>query len=129
MRQKQASFTKGERLCSVTAVRDLFAAGSTLSIPPLRIIYRIMPEDKASVPVRVLISVPKRYFRKAVQRNLIRRRIREAYRKNKITLINTFSGSGNHLDLAIIWNDTAIHPYNVTERCIKEMTEKLSHLK
>ncbi len=129
MRQKGASFTKGERLCGVRAINDLFSGGRPLNLPPLRIIYRVMPGDPSITPVRVLISVPKRYFRKAVDRNLIKRRIREAYRQNKIPLINSLQGSCKHIDMAIIWNDTSIQSYDVTERCVKEMIGKLMHLK
>jgi len=129
MRQKGASFTKGEKLCGVRAINDLFSGGRPLNLPPLKIIYRVIPEDPSLTPVRVLISVPKRYFRKAVDRNLIKRRIREAYRQNKIPLIDSLKVSGKHIDMAIIWNDTSIQPYDVTERCVKEMIGKLMHLK
>jgi ribonuclease P protein component len=129
MRRKEASFTKGERLCGVKAISDLFSAGRIFNLTPLRIIYWVMPESPSREPVRVLISVPKRYFKKAVDRNLIRRRIREAYRQNKTSLINSLQGSGKHIDLAIIWNDTAIQSYDITERSVKEMIGKLSHLK
>lgn len=128
MRQKTAAFTKGERLCGVKAISGLFAEGKTLTLPPLRIIYSISPSDNAFQPVRILISVPKRYFRKAVDRNLIRRRIREAYRKNKMPLVTALSESGKRIDLAIIWTDTVMRPYSETERTIIEMVKKLSHL-
>lgn len=129
MRQKGASFTKGEKLCGVKAISDLFSGGRPLNLPPLKIIYRVMPENPSLEPVRVLISVPKRYFRKAVDRNLIKRRIREAYRQNKMPLIDSLPGSGKHIDMAIIWNDTCIQSYEITERCVKEMIGKLTLLK
>ncbi len=129
MRQKTASFTKGERLCGVKTINDLFSGGRPLYVPPLKLICRVMPEAPSLEPVRVLISVPKRYFKKAVDRNLIKRRIRESYRHNKLPLISSLQGSGNRIDLAIIWNDTSILSYNDTESCIKEMIVKLSHLK
>jgi ribonuclease P protein component len=128
MKQKAASFTKGEKLCGVKTISELFSVGRPLNLPPLRIIYRVMPEDTSLEPVRVLISVPKRYFRKAVDRNLIKRRIREAYRQNKPVLISSLSDSGKRCDLAIIWNDTVIQPYALTEKCVKEMIGKLSSL-
>lgn len=129
MRQKTASFTKGERLCGVKVINDLFSDGRPLYVPPLKLICRVMPGDPLLEPVRVLISVPKRHFRKAVDRNLIKRRIREAYRHNKQPLISSLQDSGKRIDLALIWNDTIIPSYDDTERCIKEMIVKLSHLK
>jgi ribonuclease P protein component len=128
MRQKGATFTKGEKLCGVKTISDLFSGGRPINVPPLRVIYRVMPEDPSLEPVRVLISVPKRYFRKAVDRNLIKRRIREAYRQNKLPLVSSLPGSGKRIDLAIIWNDTVIQPYALTEKCVKEMIGKLSRL-
>jgi len=129
MVQKGASFTKGEKLCGVRAINDLFSGGRTINLPPLRIIYRVLPGDPSLEPARVLISVPKRSFRKAVDRNLIKRRIREAYRQNKLPLIDSLTGNCKHIDIAIIWNDTSIQPYDVTRRCVKEMIGKLIHLK
>jgi ribonuclease P protein component len=129
MRQKTASFTKGERLCGVKTINNLFSGGRPLNVPPLKLVCRVMPEDPSLETVRVLISVPKRYFRKAVDRNLIKRRIREAYRHNKQPLISSLQGSGKRIDLAVIWNETFIPSYGDTERCIKEMIIKLSHLK
>ncbi len=128
MRQMKASFTKGERLCGVRAISDLFSGGRTLYLPPLKVLYRVLPGNTSAEPVRILISVPKRHFKKAVDRNLIKRRIREAYRQNKMPLISSFSAGDKSINLAIIWNNTAIQSYNTTEKCIKEMIEKLSHL-
>ncbi len=128
MRQKEASFTKGERLCGVKAISDLFSAGRALYLPPLRIIYQIMPEDSQLEPARVLVSVPKRNFKKAVDRNLIKRRVKEAYRKNKMPLIKSLIASNRRINLAILWVDDAIQPYDIAERYIKEMIGKLSHL-
>ncbi|MGB8358241.1 MAG: ribonuclease P protein component [Bacteroidales bacterium] len=128
MKQKEASFTKGERLCGVKAISDLFSTGRALYLPPLRIVYQIMPEDSSLEPARVLVSVPKRNFKKAVDRNLIRRRVKEAYRKNKMPLIRSLFAGNKHIDLAILWVDNAIQPYDIAERSIKEMIVKLSHL-
>jgi ribonuclease P protein component len=129
MRQKTASFRKGERLCGVKAISRLFAEGSTFAIPPVRVMYMTMPADSDMQTVRVLVSVPKRYFKKAVDRNLIRRRIREAYRKNKEPLLTALSGTGKRIDLAITWTDTAIRSYSETEKAVKDMMQRLSSLK
>jgi ribonuclease P protein component len=128
MRQKEASFAKGEKLCGLKAISELFSVGKPLTLPPLKILYRVMPEDPSLEPVRVLISVPKRYFRKAVDRNLIKRRLREAYRQNKLPLVSSLTGSGKRADIAIIWNEAVMQPYALTEKCVKEMIGKLSHL-
>jgi len=129
MTRKKASLVKGERLCGVKAVSELFARGKLLSNPPLRIIYRTAPAEKSLSTVRVLISVPKRNFKKATDRNLIRRRIREAWRLNRMPLMERLDGSGRRMDLAIIWNDTQIRPYDFVVKCVTGVIGRLTNLK
>ena len=129
MKQKEQSFAKEERLCGIKAVSELFATGRTINMPPIRVVYRVMSSEESLFPLRVLISVPKRHFKKAVDRNLIRRRIREAWRKNKMPLITVIAESGKRLEVALLWNDTEIRPYDMTEKCVREVIERLAHLK
>ena len=46
-----------------------------------------------------------------------------------LPLTEKMAGSGRRIDLALIWNDPEIKPYEVTEKCIREIIERLSHLK
>lgn len=78
------TFSKEERLCSKRSIEDLFANGSSFVLFPFRVVYRIERDALgSSAPVQVLFSVPKRRFKKAVTRNLLKRRMREAYRLQK----------------------------------------------
>ena len=76
------TFKKEERLCSKKLIEELFHNGSSFLLYPFRVVWmkQALPAD---VPVKVLINVPKRRFKKAVDRNLLKRRIRESYRLNK----------------------------------------------
>lgn len=56
-------------------------ASRSFSVFPLRAVY--MSVDRQEVPASILISVPKKRFKRAVKRNRVKRQIREAYRKNK----------------------------------------------
>jgi len=80
-------------------------------------------------PARILISVPKRYFKKAVMRNLLRRRIREAYRKNKVPLTEYLIKNEKHMDLAIIWSSPDPADYGQIEESVKELIRKLTHVR
>lgn len=77
------TFCKAERLSSKIRIGKLFAGGAkSFSVFPLRLVYMEM-DDCQDVPVSILISVPKKRFKRAVHRNRVKRQIREAYRKNK----------------------------------------------
>ena len=74
---------KAERLHSKIVIEKMFAGGfsRSFSVFPLRAVY--MSVEQQEVPVSILISVPKKRFKRAVKRNRVKRQIREAYRKNK----------------------------------------------
>jgi len=76
------SFTKTERLTSKIIIQEIFDKGTVIYLHPFKIFYKI---NNVSFN-RVLITVPKRLHKRAVDRNLIKRRIREAYRLNKTIL-------------------------------------------
>ncbi|MGO4877946.1 ribonuclease P protein component [Pedobacter psychrotolerans] len=76
------TFRKEERLCSRKHLDLLFKNGSSFLLYPFRISYLFLDEP-AGVPAQVVINVPKKRYKRAVDRNLLKRRIREAYRLNK----------------------------------------------
>lgn len=76
------TFAKAERLHSKKIIQELFTKGSSFYLHPFKIILLFNP-DQATPHHQILISVSKRFFKRAVDRNLLKRRIREAYRKEK----------------------------------------------
>lgn len=80
-------FPKDARLTSRKAIERLFENGQSFSAFPLKIIFE--PRPSGDEPSRVLITVPARTFRKATDRNTLKRRIREGYRLNKSMLTST----------------------------------------
>jgi len=77
------SFPKSERLYKKKDIQELFDRGSSFYLYPFRIIVQKLPEVNTN---QVLFSVSKKNFKRAVDRNLIKRRMREAYRLNKSLL-------------------------------------------
>ncbi len=78
------TFTKKERLCSKVLIDKLVINGSHLNNFPFKLFW--MQTEKSDSSVKIVISVPKRNFKKAVDRNRLKRQIKEAYRKHKFVL-------------------------------------------
>ena len=77
--------------------------------------------QEGEAPVSILISVPKKRFKRAVKRNLVKRRVREAYRKNKQLLTDALVAKNKRLVLAFIWLDNEIHPSAEIEGKVKRL--------
>src|ERR1700761_3183650 len=75
-------FPAAERLKSKKVIEELFKKGSSVYLYPFRLIYSTTPVEPQQYP-QILVSVPKRNFKKAVDRNRLRRQIKEAWRLNK----------------------------------------------
>jgi ribonuclease P protein component len=101
------TFRKEERLNKEIWIQELFTRGSSFHLYPFKVLFLPHPDEKYPV-TQILISVPKRNFKKAVDRNTIKRRIREAYRLNK----HTISASRKWL-IAYIYTAKDIQPSQV----------------
>lgn len=110
------TFKKYERLSSKLLIDELFDKGKSVSKYPLRaIIHKTDRVDDAIC--KVLISVPKKNFKSAVQRNRIKRLIREAYRKNKHILNYGYADYDNsQLIMAIIYTGKTIPDSSEVEK-------------
>lgn len=84
----QFTYPKSERLKSKTTIDLLFSTGKSVSKYPLRLVY--VPVDLPDEePIKLGVSVSKKYFKKAVDRNYFKRVLRETYRLNKQLLLTT----------------------------------------
>ena len=125
---RRFTFRKSERLSSKIQVDRLFGGGSKSMVAfPLRIVYRL--EDAERQNVSVLISVSKKHFHHAVDRNRVKRQIREAYRLNKQMLWDSFQGTPKALFLALIWLDDKLYTSEEVDKrvinLLKRVSEKL----
>jgi len=71
-----------KRLRLKKEISVLFSSGNSLYISPIRLVWKVIPSCN-TIPLKVLVSVPRHNIRKATDRNKIRRRIKEIYRLNK----------------------------------------------
>ena len=96
MEEKRYTLSKAERLCSKKLIERLFAGGNK-SFPafPLRVVYMPLDIEDEGAEVSILVSVPKKRFKRAVKRNLVKRQVREAYRRNKYILLDALRQSEN----------------------------------
>lgn len=136
------SFTKAERICSKLTIDQLFGGGNaSMAAYPLRAVYRTMSNpvqpatndntSKVSTvpPISILISVPKRRFHRAVDRNRMKRLVREAYRLDKLQLSQQMADAGLHLDIAFICIaetlPTGVQVTQSVQKILRRISEKL----
>jgi len=95
------SFPKSEHLCGDKRIGQLFTQGDAFIAYPLRVVYLIAPKKDVEF-ASVMVSVPKKRFKRAVKRNRLKRLMREAYRLNKQPLVALLKE--NDLQLHIAFN-------------------------
>jgi ribonuclease P protein component len=118
-------FSKEERLCSVKLLERLFSSGSSFLVYPFRVTF--LPGDYGmAYPAQVMIGVSKRRFKRAVDRNLIKRRIREVYRLQKGTLLYpALTAGGTQIIFAVNYVGKEITEYSFLERKMRAALTQL----
>ena len=118
------TFDKSERLCSRKIIEKLFESGNTFYTPLFKVVWE---KDQFTFPgpAQVAFSVSKRGFRLAVVRNLIKRRMREAYRKNKSMLYNQLLTQNIKIVFIVIIRGNSVPGYQSIEKGIKDVINRL----
>ena len=112
MVNRRYTLSKEERLSWKRYIDLLFAKGQSFVAFPLRVVY-LAVEEETLAPVSILVSVPKKKFRRAVKRNLIKRQVREAYRVRKYDLIDPLTGKNKRMLVAFLYLDKEIHDKSI----------------
>lgn len=109
----------------------LFDGGKSRAMTafPLRMVYMVKDRIDLEPQTQVLVSVPKRCFKRAVKRNRVKRQVRDAYRHHKLTVVSALKAH-EHFDrtvvMAFIWLDDKLHSSADVEAKVSGLLTRLS---
>ncbi|MGE4586797.1 MAG: ribonuclease P protein component [Mangrovibacterium sp.] len=118
--------SREERLRSRKAIGKLFSGGQSFFVFPLKVAW-IAADSRERSPVRAAFSVSRRNFRRAVKRNLLKRRMREAYRRNKHILYEAREGE-KALEVMFIYAGCEVKDLLLIEQSMKQALRRLASL-
>ena len=118
------TFNKSERLNNKVAINKLFEKGQSVIISPFRLLWIENNNSKYSI-AQTLISVPKRNISLATKRNVLKRRINEAFRLNKEKLYAELNERNKQINIAIIYQKQEIQTYKIIEQKINLLLSRL----
>ena len=120
---KKHTLKKQERLKSRKVIEKLFAEGNTFTIHPYRVFW--LPFEEQDTPLKFAIGVPKKRFKNAVDRNLLKRRSREAYRTQKYNLENILLKNSMKIALFLVYISDAEMEYPIIQEQVHEIIHKI----
>ena len=120
------TFTKEERLCNKKLIDELFHNGSSFLCYPFKASWLVVTQPP-KYPAQIVFSVSKRRFKRAVDRNLIKRRMREAYRLNKqLQLYASLAAADKQIVLSIGYIGKEIAAYDFIEKKMLKLLTQLN---
>lgn len=119
------TFTKEERLRSRLLIGRIFADGASFFLYPFAIHYLELPLDSLPFPSQMTISVAKKRFKRAVDRNLLKRRLREIYRLNKANFYSELTNGNKQVVFLVSYSAKEIM---TTEQLAQKLVPALNRL-
>lgn len=126
---KKNTFRKEERLCKRQLIDSLFSGEGVKknSEFPLLLLYKEVSSEVSQVPVQIMFSVSKRKIKLAVKRNLLKRRLKESYRKHKHELSAAINNKNKNILVSVIYLEKKSLPYNIIEKKIIVLLNRLKN--
>jgi len=121
---RKFTLRKNERLYERKAIEEVFNKGRSIKEQPLRLLW-LTRGPIGNIPVKAAFTVSSRNFKRAVDRNLIKRRMREAYRKNKLNVMQAFADKKLECLITFIYIDNKIADYAEIESKIIVALQRL----
>ena len=115
---------KEERLCSQKTIGDLFTSGESFLAYPLKVVF-LKTELSKPFPVQAAFTVSKRNFKHAVKRNILKRRMREAYRLNKTGFYKEIAAKELQLAIMFVYIGKDIAEYTTIEKAMISALKKI----
>lgn len=121
------TLSKEERICSKKLINELFTGyGRSMTAFPLRVVFmkRTIVDDEPRAAM--LVSVPKRYFKHAVDRNRVKRQVREAFRRNKSIITQNLTDDHEAIAMAFVWLTNEKFPSSEVENRMVRLLTRIS---
>lgn len=126
---KVYTFAKKEHLCRQTLIERLFSGqGETFMVWPIRMICLLVDKKcESDAAIQVMVSVSKRYFKHAVDRNRVKRQLRESFRLNRQEVMAWLEQyPQKQLLVAFVWQDEKIHDSAVVKKAMVKLLGQLA---
>lgn len=121
------TLSKEERICSKKLINELFTGnGRSMTAFPLRVVFMKRTIVDEQPRAAMLVSVPKRYFKHAVDRNRVKRQVREAFRRNKSIITQNLTDDHEAVAMAFVWLTNEKFPSSEVENRMVRLLTRIS---